>query len=96
MVISHIHLYNFKGFKGLHKIEDLDKNLSENQNIILVGGLNGSGKTTFLEALFLCFYGANANKLYPSRDAKSENYNSFFAAILNNDIKSQGTLNPEM
>jgi DNA sulfur modification protein DndD len=96
MKISHLHLCNFKGFKELHKIDSLDKNLSDSQNVILIGGLNGAGKTTFLEALFLCFYGVNANKLYPSRGAKSENYNSFLAALLNNEIKSAGNINAEM
>ena len=96
MIISQIHLFNFKGLKGLNKIANIDKNLSGDQNIILIGGLNGAGKTTFLEALFLCFYGANANKLYPSRGAKSENYSSFIAANLNNEVKAQGNLNPEM
>lgn len=96
MRISEIHLFNFKGFRGLHKIEGLDRNISEAQNIVLIGGLNGAGKTSFLESLFLCFYGASANKLYPSRGARSENYTSFVAALLNNEIKADGTLSSEM
>ncbi|MDI9311209.1 MAG: DNA sulfur modification protein DndD [Limnohabitans sp.] len=96
MIITDLHLYNFKGFKGLHKIENLDKNLSSHKNVILFGGLNGAGKTSFLEAMFLCFYGEAANKLYPSRGAKSENYNSFISATLNNQIKAAGLLNAEM
>lgn len=63
MVISAIHLYNFKSFKGLHKIEGLDDNLSRENNIVLIGGLNGAGKTSFLEAFFLCFYGQGAKNL---------------------------------
>ncbi|RZK09658.1 MAG: hypothetical protein EOO46_13150, partial [Flavobacterium sp.] len=96
MRISEIHLYNFKGFKGLHKIQKLACDLSENQNVVLVGGYNGAGKTSFLEALFLCFYGSKANKLYPARGAKSENYISFITALLNNEAKSKGNLIAEM
>ena len=57
MVISAIHLQNFKSFFGETKIEGLDNQISDNQNIVLFGGINGAGKTTFLEAIFLCFYG---------------------------------------
>lgn len=96
MKISELHLFNFKGFKGLHKFERLSRNLSESQNIILIGGLNGAGKTSFLESLFLCFYGSNATKLYPSRGAKSENYNSFISALLNAEAKATGQLIAEM
>ncbi len=96
MKIAALHFYNFKGFKGLHKIEGLDKGLSDDQNIVLVGAYNGAGKTSFLETLFLCFYGNAANKLYPSRGASRETYNSFIAALLNNDVRSQGSLNAQM
>ncbi len=96
MKISEIHFYNFKGFKELHKINNLDQNLSDQRNTILVGGYNGAGKTSILEAMFLCFYGAGANKLYPSRGAKNENYNSFIAALLNYEQKSHKNVSAEM
>jgi DNA sulfur modification protein DndD len=88
MNISAIHLNNFKSFKGYHKIEGLDENLSPEKNIILIGGLNGAGKTTIIEALTLCFYGNGAKHLYPTKGAKNENYNAYVVSLLNNDIRN--------
>lgn len=96
MKISAIHFYNFKGFHGLHKIEGLDEDSNEQHNVVLIGGLNGAGKTSFLETLFICFYGRDADKLYPSRGANRETYKSFIAALLNNDVRAQGSLQSRM
>lgn len=96
MKLKEIHLSNFKSYKRLTKIQNLDSGLSPNQNIVLFGGLNGAGKTTFLEALFLCFYGKNATSLYPSRGAKNENYEAFLTNCLNDDVKAEGTLQTQM
>lgn len=96
MVISSITFKNFKSFKGEHQLVNLDSVLSPNQNIILFGGLNGAGKTTFLEALFLCFYGKLATKHYPSEGAKLENYEAFICGLLNNSTKRESTLEEEM
>ncbi len=96
MKISAIHIYNFKSYKDLTKIECLDERLSDKQNIILVGGLNGAGKTSFLESLYLCFYGRDAENLYPSKGAKNENYDNFLVSCLNDDIKASGIVNPRM
>ena len=89
MVISGIHLHNFKSFKD-GKIEGLSSNLTNTENVVLIGGLNGAGKTTFLESLYLCLYGKGANKMYPSRGAKHENYFSLVGSLLNNDVKQSG------
>lgn len=96
MKLSEIHFYNFKGFKGLHRLTNLDQSLSEQRNTILIGGYNGAGKTSVLEAMFLCFYGSGANKLYPARGAKNENYNSFISALLNYEERSHRNVSTEM
>lgn len=96
MKIKSIHIKDFKSYKGLTKIQNLDSGLTTTQNIVLFGGLNGAGKTTFLEALFLCFYGKNAKSLYPSRGAKNENYEAFLRSCLNDDVKATGVLQTQM
>lgn len=96
MKLSEIHFYNFKGFKGLHRLTNLDQGLSEQRNTILIGGYNGAGKTSVLEAMFLCFYGSGANKLYPARGAKNENYNSFISSLLNYEQRSHRNVSTEM
>ena len=55
MHFSSIELYNYGIYKGYHKLQ-LHKQF-EKRNITLVGGMNGRGKTTLLESVFLCLYG---------------------------------------
>lgn len=55
MHFSEIELYNFGIYKGRHNIELIDQR--KKKNITLVGGMNGRGKTTILDAIFLCLYG---------------------------------------
>lgn len=57
MWISRIELTNFKSY--LHQIFEFPEPV-DGRNIVLVGGMNGYGKTTILEALYLCLYGKDA------------------------------------
>lgn len=69
MIIKELTISNFKNYSGsntfnfsnsIDLLEDSDSiNLSK--NIILIGGLNGSGKTSFVEAIRLCLYGNKIN-----------------------------------
>lgn len=55
MVFTEIVLHNFGVYKGRHTVDI--KPTSSKRPIILFGGLNGGGKTTFLDALQLTLYG---------------------------------------
>lgn len=57
MWISNIELINFKSYA--HQIFEFPKP-SESKNIVLIGGMNGYGKTTILEALYLGLYGKDS------------------------------------
>lgn len=96
MIIQAIHLQNFKSYYGTHHIENLDKGLTSDQNVVLIGGTNGAGKTTFLEAIFLCFYGNNAIHHYPSKGARNEVYNTFIHSMLNKKEQSIVLVNAKM
>lgn len=53
MKIKKIELYNIGSYEGVNILDIGDAN----KNIILVGGQNGTGKTTLFESIKLCFYG---------------------------------------
>ena len=57
MWISRIELTNFKSYR--HAEFSFPEPEGE-QNIVLIGGINGYGKTSVLEALYLCLYGKDA------------------------------------
>lgn len=62
MIINSLKLLNFKNYKGEHFIDlSLRNHSKRKKNIILIGGLNGAGKTTILEAIKLCLYGKKLN-----------------------------------
>ena len=53
MLISRIKARNFKTYLDL----DLDLSVKEDRPIVLVGGMNGGGKTTLFEAIYGALYG---------------------------------------
>lgn len=57
MWISRIELINFKSYQ--HQVFDFPAPIQK-KNIILIGGMNGYGKTTILEALYLGLYGKDS------------------------------------
>ncbi|MEN9361113.1 MAG: hypothetical protein RL095_2648 [Verrucomicrobiota bacterium] len=58
MIFEEIILHNIGVFKGEHRVALAPPKKS--QPIILIGGMNGAGKTTFLESLQLALYGKMA------------------------------------
>ena len=88
MKIDKLSVCNYKAFKGECTIAGLTKNLSDRKNIILLGGLNGAGKTSMFEAILLCLYGKKNKTLWPSRGARHENYESYIKSIINNQVKA--------
>ena len=60
MYFTRIELHNFGIYKGHHEMCLSDQ--IGNRNITLIGGLNGRGKTTFLDAILLALYGKQALK----------------------------------
>ncbi len=57
MWISRLELINFKSYQ--HQVFEFPSP-SQGKNIILIGGMNGYGKTTILEALYLGLYGKDS------------------------------------
>lgn len=68
MYFTKVELHNFGIYKGHHEM--CLSNQIENRNVTLIGGLNGRGKTTFLDAILLALYGKQALK-YIQENARS-------------------------
>lgn len=90
MTIREIELNNFRIYKGKNKI---DLSLDENQNLIIVSGNNGFGKTTFLMSLVWCLYGKNMGKvdeLYRKEIDEKGGYSKYIGNSLNSEAKKEG------
>ena len=57
MIFKELTIKNFGIYQGNHIV---DLSVKNGKPIILFGGLNGGGKTTFLDALQLVLYGKHA------------------------------------
>ena len=55
MMIKRLHLHNFGVYASDNAFE-----FNSEKPVILIGGMNGRGKTTFLEAILLALYGKNS------------------------------------
>ncbi len=64
MSFKKLTLQNFKSFKE-RTVIDLDlANAADGKKVLLIGGMNGGGKTTLLEAVNYCLYGARNEDIY--------------------------------
>lgn len=75
MIIKRLILHNFGIYAG-----DNIFTFSGNHPVVLIGGNNGRGKTTFLEAILLALYGTNSF-LYQESDYKT--YQQYIKSFVN-------------
>lgn len=79
MYFTKVVLHNFGLYKGTHVLT-----LSPQQgmkNITLIGGMNGRGKTTILDAIFIAFYGSRATQAI--QDKKVISYSKLLSSRFN-------------
>ena len=81
MIIKKLTLRNF----GIYASENTFC-FSGEKPVVLIGGMNGRGKTTFLEAVLLALYGPNS---FAYTESKYKSYGQYLKAFVN---KSDGTL----
>lgn len=70
MFFTKVEMHNFGIYKGTHEMNLADK--IGDRNITLIGGLNGRGKTTFLDAVLLALYGKQALKYIQEKEKSYE------------------------
>jgi DNA sulfur modification protein DndD len=84
MILDKLSLHNFAIYKGEQEF-DLNP-LSKKKPIILIGAMNGSGKTTFLQSIDFLLYSKNSNTF------KSQNlsYEGYLEKNIHKDHKNDG------
>lgn len=75
MVIKELKLHNFGVYAGDNSFEFVS-----DKPIVLVGGMNGRGKTTFLEAILLALYGQNS---FAYHESKFRSYGQYLKSYIN-------------
>ena len=69
-------MHNFGIYAGTNEMI-----FTANKPVVLIGGMNGRGKTTFLEAVLLALYGSNSFAY--SEDKKYSSYGQYLRAFIN-------------
>lgn len=75
MVIKKLKLHNFGVYAG-----DNEFVFEGNKPIVLIGGMNGRGKTTFLEAVLLALYGQSS---FAYSDSDQKSYSRYLKSFVN-------------
>jgi DNA sulfur modification protein DndD len=89
--ISKIELTNFKSYQ---RAEFNFPEPANGENIVLIGGMNGFGKTSILEALYLCLYGKDAIIHLARAGLKTDDlkgYPTFLERAFNGEAKRDGS-----
>ncbi|RAJ16346.1 DNA sulfur modification protein DndD [Olleya aquimaris] len=89
MKLSEIKINNFRQY---YKEVNIDLTTNSDENIILIGGRNGYGKTNFLISIVWCLYGRQIEKVdnnFKQEIKKEKNYDSFMFQSLNWTAKKE-------
>lgn len=81
MIITKLVLHNFGVYAGTNQFQFQNK-----KPIVLIGGMNGRGKTTFLEGVLLALYGSNS---FAYTESSYHAYGQYLKSFVN---KADGTL----
>ena len=80
MIISKLTLCNFGVYAGENTFE-----FCSEKPVVLIGGMNGRGKTTFLDAVLLALYGSNS---FAFNESRYKSYGQYLKSFVN---KADGT-----
>lgn len=80
MILRKVIMHNFGVYASTNQFE-----FKGNKPVVLIGGMNGRGKTTFLEAVLLGLYGSNS---FAYTESKFKTYGQYLKSYVN---KADGT-----
>lgn len=80
MRLLSLELHNFGPYRGRNRFD-----FSDGNSVVLVGGMNGHGKTTFLEAVQVALYGSNS---LAYRDSGYSSFGQYLRSHTNTDTGS--------
>lgn len=75
MVINKLLLHNFGVYAGTNTFE-----FSNDKPVVLIGGMNGRGKTTFLNAVLISLYGSNS---FAYKESGYNSYGQYLKSFVN-------------
>lgn len=81
MIIKKLTMKNFGVYAGMNTFE-----FSHSKPIVLIGGMNGRGKTTFLEAILLSLYGSNSAAY---KESNHKTYGKYLRSYVNKNSWDQ-------
>ncbi|QWV98228.1 DNA sulfur modification protein DndD [Geomonas nitrogeniifigens] len=82
MIIDKITLHNFGVYKGRQEISLTP--ISKEKPVVLIGGLNGGGKTTLLDSLQLVLYGKQAH----CSNRENFSYHEYLRRCINSSVSN--------
>jgi len=82
MIFDSLTLENFGAYAGA---QQMNLSPSPGKPVVLVGGMNGGGKTTLLDAVQLVLYGSRARTSTRGR----ESYHEFLRSCINRNVKPE-------
>ena len=80
MIIKQLTLHNFGVYAGTNTFL-----FHGERPVVLIGGLNGRGKTTFLDAVLLALYGSNS---FAYKESKCKSYGQYLRSFVNENDTS--------
>ena len=89
MKLSNIEINNFRQY---YNAVNIDLSTNSDQNIVVIGGRNGYGKTNLLLSIVWCFYGEKISQIddnFKKEIQKEKNYSSFMQQSINWTAKKE-------
>jgi len=97
MIINSINIKNFQTYFGNVEFE-FDKP-SDEKNVVLIGGLNGAGKTSFFSSIVLGLFGKKAEGIIFERSSGEnidDSYQTYLQEVFSNEAKKTNDIEMEI